>query len=375
MLHLEKRVGETMKKNATARQVREKQQWHLQTGEKMPEEHLRMMARLLSSNADLIDPQYVREQQSHWSGVSRDTQKETRISFFVPCLRLRWRCVYFFHKRVIPLTGSRALEEIETGQPLKKLGQACNACGKEATKLMCASSVSLSYFDTYLLLKITSKMQVCCTCSMSCCTVFPPDLRLIHSQYYCSKECNVSNWPSHKTDCKFSQKLSGEAAGKLPAGKFYVGVRTLFDFIPESGFAIEQEAIAQSGGCNIGDCPSNEYGATRFIVRLTMPLDYAVGSGVEKGRTVFIWDRRRSMLLRCGPGDVKTALLRNEKPPPHHVSGHAEVERLVRAKGLQKQLLYLWARRIGDVIEIEYALSLLSAFSEANICHRLLNLV
>lgn len=64
------------------------------------------------------------------------------------------------------------------------------------------------------------------------------------------------------------------------------------------------------------------------------------------------------MLLRCGPGDVKTALERNQKPPPLHVSGHAEVERLLRAKGLQKQLLYLWAKRIGDVIEIEYGSSL-----------------
>ena len=102
----------------------------------------------------------------------------------------------------------------------------------------------------------------------------------------------------------------------------------------------------------------NEYGTTRFIVRLAMPFDYAVGSGVQGGRTVFIWDCRRSMLLRCGPGDVKTVLERNQKPPPLHVSGHAEVERLLRAKGLQKQLLYLWAKRIGDVIEIEYGLSL-----------------
>lgn len=62
MLHLEKRVSETMKKNTTQRQVREKLLWHLQTGEPMPEEHLRMMARLLSSNVNLVDPQYVREQ-------------------------------------------------------------------------------------------------------------------------------------------------------------------------------------------------------------------------------------------------------------------------------------------------------------------------
>ena len=102
MLHLEKRVSETMKNNATQRQVREKLQWHLQTGEPTPEEHLRMMARLLSSNADLVASHYVCEQQSHWSGVSHDTQKETRISFFVPCLRLRWRCILFIHAFILP---------------------------------------------------------------------------------------------------------------------------------------------------------------------------------------------------------------------------------------------------------------------------------
>lgn len=53
--------------------------------------HIRTFARLLSHNASLIDPEYVSELQSHWAGVARDVIKETKISFFVPCLRLRHR--------------------------------------------------------------------------------------------------------------------------------------------------------------------------------------------------------------------------------------------------------------------------------------------
>lgn len=59
------------------------------------------------------------------NGISQDAVKETKISFFVPCLRLRWR----------------VLEEIETGVPNQQLGTTCQARGKTAKKLTCNSLV------------------------------------------------------------------------------------------------------------------------------------------------------------------------------------------------------------------------------------------
>lgn len=76
---------------ASVKAVREKLQWHLQTGEEVSAPHLRMLARLLSFNSGLVDPDYARELQSHWNGLSQDVISETKISFFVPCLRMRFR--------------------------------------------------------------------------------------------------------------------------------------------------------------------------------------------------------------------------------------------------------------------------------------------
>lgn len=90
MLFLEKRLKERMP-NLSPKKLRAKLQWYLQSGNEVAEPHLRMFARLLSFNSGLIDPAYVEELQSHWSGLSRDVVKETNVSFFVPCLRLRWR--------------------------------------------------------------------------------------------------------------------------------------------------------------------------------------------------------------------------------------------------------------------------------------------
>lgn len=89
----------------------------------MQEEHIRFLARMLAYNSSLVDPDVVDEKQSHWNGVSRDVKAETRLSFFVPALRLRWR----------------ALEEIETGIPPTVAPTNCGKCGKKASKMMCAS--------------------------------------------------------------------------------------------------------------------------------------------------------------------------------------------------------------------------------------------
>ncbi len=91
-LFLEAKIKKNMPR-ASAKQVREKLQFHMQCGEQVSEAHLRLFARLLSFNSELLDPTYSEEQQSHWSGISQAAVKETRISFFIPCLRLRWRWV------------------------------------------------------------------------------------------------------------------------------------------------------------------------------------------------------------------------------------------------------------------------------------------
>lgn len=294
-LHLEARLAKTMK-GASNRAVREKLQWHLQTGEEMEPTHIRTFARLLSHNASLIDPEYVSELQSHWAGVARDVIKETKISFFVPCLRLR----------------HRAVENIETGiidQPLRTI---CSSCGKEA-RLTCASCKSI---------------------------------------FYCSSDCNKRDWSEHKANCKVSKRLLSDPSS-FPTDKFYVPLRTYVDFIPESGFAVEQEAIKESGSSNIGECPRNEYDLERFIVRTMMPLDYS-HNGRYKGATIFLWDRRRSLLARTSPGDPPMAKERNWNfEIPFHPQGYEQYKKVLAAKGFQRQLIYLWAKRFGDTLELD----------------------
>jgi hypothetical protein len=73
--------------------VRAELEKHLGAGEEMPGEHIRMFARLLSHNAGLVDKEWANDQQSHWN-ISTETKEETRISFFVPCLRPRFECVF-----------------------------------------------------------------------------------------------------------------------------------------------------------------------------------------------------------------------------------------------------------------------------------------
>ncbi|KAK7677844.1 hypothetical protein QCA50_019156 [Cerrena zonata] len=297
--HLQDKLAKMMPKNTTVKKVREKLQWHLTTGEEMGAAHLQMLARILSFNAELVDKDYVDEIQSHWNGISKDVASESKISFFVPCLRLRFR----------------ALEQIETGiTPNPE--RICAACGKSTeSKLMCGSCTSV---------------------------------------YYCSAACNKANWPEHKSVCKFSKNLFKNPPTNLKPGKFYVPARTFLDFIIDNGFAVDQEGVKMSGLAPIGDCPPNEYGDERFILKATRPLDYTV-NGMAKGLTIILFDRRRSIQMRTGPGDVmfaeKTKLASG--PIPFDVQGHQNLVKLMIEKGLYGQLIYLWAKRIGDCVELD----------------------
>jgi hypothetical protein len=71
--------------------ARKKLEYGLQTAVPFPEVHIRTLARVLDANSSFLDPSYVEELQSHWKGISREVEKETKISFITPCMRLRWR--------------------------------------------------------------------------------------------------------------------------------------------------------------------------------------------------------------------------------------------------------------------------------------------
>jgi hypothetical protein len=147
MTHLESRLREILPPKMSDDDVRVEFEKHLRAGEEMPAEHVKMFARLLSYNADLVDKEWADDQQSHWN-ISTEAKKETRVSFFVPCLRPRFEYVFDF--LLLPLfffarTGgsltyeNSVVEEIETGKEVIPHGQ-CGNCNKDA-KTMCGSYV------------------------------------------------------------------------------------------------------------------------------------------------------------------------------------------------------------------------------------------
>ncbi|KAL0952185.1 hypothetical protein HGRIS_008797 [Hohenbuehelia grisea] len=296
MEYLQSLIRKQMPK-ASETVVRNKLKFHVGAGIETEEIHLRTFARLLSHNASLLDPKFSAKFQSHWKGISEAVKGETMISFFVPCLRLRWR----------------AMEEIEVGKPIEILGTTCPTCGVTADKLLCTACKSV---------------------------------------YYCSKECSTAHWPEHKTSCRVSKRLITNPSS-FPPNTYYISARTYVDCILETGFAIEQEAVKYSGTTNIGDAQRNEYGNERFIVRTFKDPNYS-HNGSYKGQTMFLWDRRRSVLLRSSPGDPPMAKERGWPfEIPFHADGHQQYCRLLSSRGYRGQLIYLWARRVGDCLELD----------------------
>ncbi|KAK7062302.1 ankyrin repeat and mynd domain-containing protein 2-like protein [Favolaschia claudopus] len=303
LTHLESRLRETLPSKMSDDQVRVELEKHLRAGEEMPKEHLLMFSRLLSHNADLVDEGFVEEQQSHWN-ISSEAKEETRVSFFVPCLRPRFEVV----------------EEVETGKPVTQHNQ-CGNCNKEA-KTMCGS-----------------------------CRAVP----------YCSPDCSKAQWPTHKLVCKISKKIASDPAS-LPKDTLYIPTRAYIHWVTDFGFASEQETV-KFGGPPVYEPPRNQYGNERFVCRVILAnagkgqWDPHQGKVVyyDKGAgTAYIHDRRRSIMVRVGPQEAAKA--RAAQPGleiPFHAAGYQPFAELVRAKGIQGQLLYVWARRVGDCIEVE----------------------
>lgn len=104
------------------------------------------------------------------------------------------------------------------------------------------------------------------------------------------------------------------------------------------------------GGLVPGTCPRNEYGEARFVCRAQLPR---AGSAMwdpvqarmvqyDAGRAAFFCDRRRSVQVRVRLEDI-----------PFHEAGFKQFATLMARRGAQSELLYLWAKRVGDCLEIE----------------------
>lgn len=103
-----------------------------------------------------------------------------------------------------------------------------------------------------------------------------------------------------------------------------------------------------------GECLPNEHGAARFMVKIRMPPDYVTADQVQhRGSTLFIVDRRHSLFVRTGPGDSAFHKQRTGKALPFHAAGYTQFRTLLQSRGVAGQLIYLWAKRVGDCLEIE----------------------
>lgn len=116
------------------------------------------------------------------------------------------------------------------------------------------------------------------------------------------------------------------------------------------------------GGPLVNENPRNEYGTERFICRALMPnagvsqwdphqgrvVTYGSGAG-----TAVLYDRRRSVMVRLGPQEAGKALLQGIVIP-FHEAGYRQFAEVVKKRGIQGQLLYVWVRRVGDCVEVEW---------------------
>lgn len=88
MNYLESRLRDIFPPGASDDDVRLQLERIIMSAQEMPKDPLLMLARLLSFNAGLVDQKWAANQQ--WNTFEGAGQ-ETRISFFVPCLRPRFK--------------------------------------------------------------------------------------------------------------------------------------------------------------------------------------------------------------------------------------------------------------------------------------------
>ncbi|KAF7345105.1 Ankyrin repeat and mynd domain-containing protein 2-like [Mycena venus] len=307
MVHLESRLQELSPPGTSADDVRVQLESHILAAQQTPPEHLLMMARLLSFNADLINQKWADDQQSK---ISQAARKETRISFFVPCLRPRFTSVssmLFYYGQ--NLTKRRAVEEIETGLTPKKY-LLCVRCRQETERAIC---------------------------------------RICKAVFYCGPDCARRYWPQHKLVCQTSIQIL-YAPSSLPPGTLYIPVRTYTHWVADFGFANAQEAI-EFGNPSLGECAVNQYGTDRFMCRILWAgepehLDERLW------QTAVLFDRRRSVIVRFGPKETERAQKRGIVIP-FHETGYRKLGEVIQRYEAHDQSMYFWVRRVGDCIEVK----------------------
>lgn len=181
------------------------------------------------------------------------------------------------------------------------------------------------------------------------------------SQPYCTPDCAKAQWPTHKLVCKISKKLASDPAS-LPKDTLYIPARAYLPWVAELGFASDQESV-KMGGPSVYEPPRNQYGSERFMCRALLAEGGKGQWDPHQGKTVWydqgtgiamLHDRRRSVLVRFGPQEpAKARAIAPEINLPFHEAGYRQFAKVMKEKGVYGQLLYVWARRVGDCIEVE----------------------
>ncbi|KAJ7855874.1 hypothetical protein B0H14DRAFT_3865091 [Mycena olivaceomarginata] len=153
---------------------------------------------------------------------------------------------------------------------------------------------------------------------------------------YCHTDCAKAQWPTHKLVCKISKKIASDPSA-LPKDTLYVPARAYIHWVADFGFASEQEAVKMGGPL---------VGGERFMCRAILAN---AGKG---GGTAFLYDRRRSVIVRIGPQEPGKARVHGVEIPFHN-AGYRQFAELEVVRGVQGQLLYVWVRRVGDCIEVD----------------------
>ncbi|KAJ7657919.1 hypothetical protein DFH06DRAFT_1197507 [Mycena polygramma] len=289
--HLESRIFNVLPPLTSNADVRVHLENHIKSARIVPEAHLLMLARLLSFNASLINPTWVS------FGISEEVKRETRISFFVPCLRPRFRVI----------------EQIETG--LKPtINTSCLQCHKETN----------------------ANTPFCNVCK---------------AVYYCSYRCALKQLSWHTTVCPLALQIT-HAPTSLAPNKLYVPLLAYSYWVGDFGFSSEVESI-QLGNPSMSQVPENEYGTEHFICRLAWKIQ--PGLYHPGRREMVLYDRRRSVLVHFGPKEVRRAEKRG-MTIPFHEDGYSELLQVLREDRETTQgghSMYLWVRRAGECIEVD----------------------
>ncbi|KAJ7801298.1 hypothetical protein B0H14DRAFT_3783603 [Mycena olivaceomarginata] len=164
---------------------------------------------------------------------------------------------------------------------------------------------------------------------------------------YCHTDCAKAQWPTHKLVCKISKKIASHPSA-LPKDTLYVPARAYIHWVADFGFASEQEA-AKMGGPLVDEPPRNQHGGKRFMCRAILAnagkgqwdphqgkvVYYDLGGG-----TAFLYDRRRSVIVRIGPQEPGKSRVHGVEIPFHNAGYRqfAELE-VLRERGVQGQLL------------------------------------